>query len=39
MWSRLSFLLALLVVLAGLPFAGPVIYLLHLLGWFDRDGD
>jgi hypothetical protein len=36
-WSRLSFVLALLVVLVALPFVGPVVYLLHWLGWFDRD--
>lgn len=36
-WSRLSFVLALLVVLVALPFVAPIVYLLHWSGWLDRD--
>jgi hypothetical protein len=35
-WSRLSFALAVVVVLVALPFVGPVLALLWWLGWLDE---
>lgn len=38
-WSRLSFALALLVVLAASPFVLPIVYLLRAVGRVGRDDD